>query len=34
MLDDDARTARLHGPGMPLEDFDVGTAVAQGQASA
>src|SRR5258707_14382487 len=34
MLDDDARTARLHGSGMPLEDLDVGTAVAQGQPSA
>src|ERR1700694_5680047 len=34
MLYDDAGTARLHGTGMPLEDFDVGTALAQGQASA
>ena len=34
MLDDDAGTARLHRDGMPLEDFDLGTAVAQGQAGA
>ena len=34
MLYDDAGTAGLHGTGMPLEDFDVGSAVAQGQASA
>src|ERR1700688_520220 len=34
MLDDDAGTARLHRAGMPLEDFDLGTAVAQGQAGA
>src|SRR5229473_299328 len=27
MLYDDAGTAGLHGAGMPLEDFDVGTAV-------
>src|SRR5216684_427675 len=34
MLDDDAGTAGLHGARMPLEDFDVGTAVPQGQAGA
>jgi hypothetical protein len=34
MLDDDAGTARLHRAGMPLEDFDLCTAVAQGQAGA
>src|SRR5712692_5606270 len=34
ILHDDAGTARLHGPGMPLEDFDVSTALAQGQACA
>src|ERR1700678_1492642 len=34
MLYDNAGTAGLHRAGMPLEDFDVGTNVAQGQASA
>src|SRR5258708_1353354 len=34
MLYDDAGSAGLHGARMPLEDFDVGTAVAQGQAGA
>ena len=34
MLYDNAGTARLHGPGMPLEDSDICTAVAQGQACA
>src|SRR5258708_36849231 len=34
MRDDDAGTAGLHRARMPLEDFDVGTAVTQGHASA
>src|SRR5947209_3479621 len=34
MLYHDAGTSGLHGPGMPLEDFDDGTAVAQGQTGA